>query len=87
MKLREGNVSTPVCQSFCSRGVPLGPRGVHPPGHTTPPLVTHTPGHTPRNPPGRPLLRVNKRAVRILLECFLVVNINVIPFSRLNIFH
>ena len=50
MKLREGNVFTPVCQFFCTA----------PPGSDSP--WSH-PLHTPT---------VNKRAVHILLECFLV---------------
>ena len=78
--LGQGNVFAPVCQSFCLKGVsasgsrgvclwvwgclPLGP-GVCP--HPSPvhphPLDTHT--HT-----------VNKSAVRILLECFLLENCN-----------
>ena len=44
-------------------GMPLGPRGrgcAHPLGTHTPPLDTHTP-------------TINKRAVHILLECFLVL--------------
>ena len=46
MKLREGNVFTPVCQSFCSQGglpkcmLEYTPRetpwGRHPPGQTPP---------------------------------------------------
>ena len=44
-KLRKGNVFTPVCQSFCSRGVAASVHawilGRHPPGQT------HTPGQTP----------------------------------------
>ena len=66
--LPEGNVFTPVCQSFCSqgRGVSQHARGrgaVHP--LRTP--WTDTPRQTPprQTPPRRPL----KRAVRILLEC------------------
>ena len=57
MKLRQGNVFTPVCQSFCSQG------SMHPPGMNVPrgmhPLA-RTPRHTP--PP-----------VRILLKCILVL--------------
>ena len=78
-KLWLGNVFTPVCQSFRSQGwcLPLEGLGVWPPlGQTNPP------GQAPpgRYPPGqRPPLpsacwdTVNKRAVRIPLECILVI--------------
>ena len=52
-KLREGNVFTPVCQSFCSRGgcLPLvGGGSATPPWADTPrqtPLGRHPPGQTP----------------------------------------
>ena len=38
-KLRKGNVFTPVCQSFCSRGGMSASvhAGIHPPGQTFPP--------------------------------------------------
>ena len=56
--LRQGNVFTPVCQSFCSGGVsaPLHD-GIHPLGR----------------PPPLWILRDmdNKRTVRVLLECIL----------------
>ena len=65
MNLREGNVFTPVCQSFCSqRGgsipawgcLPLGP-GVYTPGPRRPlPLGRHPPRQTPllgKHPLGR----------------------------------
>ena len=67
MKLREGNVFTPVCQSFCPQGACLGGRvstfgsgGCTPPGHKhthtpTHPLGTHTswaPLKHPLAPPG-----------------------------------
>ena len=65
--LRQGNVFTPVCKSFCSHG------SVHPtrqtpslPGQTSPqadPLGRHRPN------PRRQL----KWAVRMLLECILVI--------------
>ena len=62
-KLQEGNVSMPVCQSFCcsGRGVcfwvgvytPLdAPPDTHPLGHTAP--LTHTPRHPHWTPPGTP---------------------------------
>ena len=97
-KLREGNVFTPVCQSFCSPGgcLPLVRRGGSatpgadtpwqtPPaqcmlGYTpltaqcmlgyTPPCPVHTGIHNPPLPSAWDT--VNKRAVRIPLECILV---------------
>ena len=101
-KLLEGNIFTPVCQSFCSQGgwgvclsvcwdsrpphTPRNrsPRSRQPPGSRQPP-----PPPRSRHPPGAdtpweqtPLAQcmlgdtANKRAVRILLECILVVNEN-----------
>ena len=74
-KLRQGNVFTPVCQSFCSLGV-----------SATPLLVRHPLGRHPQadTPWADALLgryplhiacwdTVNKRAVHILLECILVL--------------
>ena len=69
-EVAKGNVFTPVCQSFCSlRGVSASVyAGMHtdleqtPPGADTP-LAQYMLGDTG-----------NKRAVRILLECILVVN-------------
>ena len=66
MKLREGNVFTPVCDSV-HRGMVCIPAGVvsawgWPPG---------TPGHP--SPGQTPPRRQLKRAVRILLECILVI--------------
>ena len=58
MKLREGNVFTPVCHCWGGSMISLP---VEPPPRTAPPAKDGTP---PR--------RVGKRAVRILLECFLV---------------
>ena len=61
-KLREGNVFTGVCQSFCSQGGGVGSYvgaegGYSAPGHMGPGILRGT---------------VNKRAVRILLEYILV---------------
>ena len=77
-KLQEGNVLTPVCQSFCSHGgmcIPACIWGRHPPPRqTSPGQKPHPSGQTPpwagTPPPRRPLLRT----VRILLECILVSN-------------
>ena len=68
-KLREGNVFTPVCYSAHKGGVWIG--GCAPPRH---PPDTHPCGHRPVSTPWThtPTM-VNKQAVRILLECFLVV--------------
>ena len=83
-KLRQGNVFTPVCHSV-HRGVchtPLGrPPWQTPPWQTPSPEQTPSPGQTPpwQTPLGRHLPlhsacwdTVNKRAVRILVECNLV---------------
>ena len=103
--LGQGNVFTPVCQSFCSQGV----RGVCPsPWMQTqgwadplldaddpwgwadpPPLDADLPGvgQTPhmQTPPHT----VNKRAVRILLECILVsvASRKVMNFYNVHIFY
>ena len=108
-KLREGNVFTPVCQSFCSRGegsaqppyadlgigqtpldanplADLGGVGQTPPGEPPggphplsrphpacrPPPDADLPWMKPHPPSPSPPRYVNKRAVRILLECILV---------------
>ena len=65
IKLRKGNVFTPVCQSFCSRGgcLPQCMLGYTPPADT--PLGRHP-------PPSRRLLL---RTVRILLECILATKL------------
>ena len=55
--VKEGNVFAPACDSFCSRGG----EGFHPGGAMKEGTV--------KDPPPR---SVNKRAVRILLECILV---------------
>ena len=61
---------TPQDQVHTPPGLGTPPR-VHPPGPGTPPDQVHPPG--PGTPPGiRPLLRT----VRILLECILVLGIN-----------
>ena len=70
----QSNVFTPVCQSFCSHGgvCPIACWETHP-LRQTPPIGRHSPpGQTP--PPPR-ILRytINKQAVRILLECLLVL--------------
>ena len=48
-KLRKGNVFTPVCQSFCSRGGGISACT----GQTPPRADTPAPGQTPPTPPGR----------------------------------
>ena len=84
-RFRQGNVFTPVCESFCSQGGCLPHTHPHP--EQTPPWAD-TPGQTPlgrQTPPGQthpwadttPLCSacwdmVNKLAVGILLECILV---------------
>ena len=86
-KLREGNVLTPVSHSVhrgmgcLALGLGVYTSLVTPPdtpwdtyisGHT-PWTHPHPPRHTPPTcTPGHPLITVNKRVVRILLECFLV---------------
>ena len=69
MKLRQGNVFTPVCHSIhrgvCVSATPLGQTS---PGQIPP---MHAGIHTPPLPSGC-WDTVNKRAVRILLECILV---------------
>ena len=50
MKLRQGSVFTPVCQSFCSRGGQTHPPGRHPPLGRHPPPGRYLPGQT--LPPG-----------------------------------
>ena len=68
MKLRQGNVFTPVCQSFCSQ------ESMHPPGMNVPPgmhLLARIPRHT--CPPRILRDTANERAVRILLKCILVL--------------
>ena len=76
-KLHQGNVFTPVCHSV-HRGV------AHPPPGQTPPCPVHAGIHTSPCPvhagihspctvhAGIRRITVNKRAVRILLECILV---------------
>ena len=68
MKLRKGNVFTPVCQSFCSQG------SMHPPGMNVPQACTlwHAPPGT-HAPPRILRDTANERAVRILLKCILVL--------------
>ena len=47
-KLQKGNVSTPVCQSFCSQGVSASVHaGKHTPSRQTPPHPVHAGIHTP----------------------------------------
>ena len=63
-KLLEGDVFRGVCQSFCPPGGGWGRGGY------SPPLLTHM---------GPRILwdMVDKRAVRVLLECFLVDLFNI----------
>ena len=78
----QGYVFTSVCQSFCSWGVSASVHaGIHPLGADTP--WEHTPPEqTPRSrhpqsrhPPAQCMLgnTGNQRAIRILLECILVL--------------
>ena len=87
--LVDPNVFTSVYQEFCPRGwgghVCHTPPAMHTPCHACPPPCTPppcTPCHTHPLPPSMPpamhappMLRdaVNERAVRILLECILVM--------------
>ena len=74
-KLRQGNVFTPVCLSFCSQGVGgvCHPPSRHPPGRhplgrlpwadppgQTPPCPVHAGIHTP--PPGQCMLGYSQQA-------------------------
>ena len=82
-KLRQGNVFTPVCHFVHrARGVSAthpqadSPPGQTPPtqcmlGYTPPPCPVHAGIHTPL--PSACWDTVNKRSVRILLECILVL--------------
>ena len=74
--LRQGNIFAPVCHSVHRGGVPgkVPTRAGTPPGRYTPPAGTpaaSTPGNACSD-------TVNKRAVRILLECILVDNFTAI---------
>ena len=64
-KLGQGNISSSMCQEFCSQGEYLGryppPQAGTPPGRYTPAREQRMLGDTG-----------NKRAVRIRLECILV---------------
>ena len=62
-KLRQGNVLTPVCHSVHGGGVSATPPCRHPPAQC---MLGYTP------PPSACWDTVNKRAVRIPLECILV---------------
>ena len=86
MKLRQGNVFTPACHSVHRGGVCHTPPGRHPRANTTradTPSADTLPQWADTPPPSscsdtHPLLSacwdtVNKRVVRILLECILVV--------------
>ena len=68
--LGQGNVFTPVCQSFCSQG------GLHPAGSASGVVGLHSESATRgwADPPSHQILwdMVNEWAVRILLECTLV---------------
>ena len=73
--LGQGNVFTPICQSFCSQGECTCARTDTIPGRHTP-FGKYPPKQTPlplgRHPfPRRQL----KRAIHILLECILVANV------------
>ena len=75
-KLRQGNVFTPVCHSVHRGGLP----------HTYP-WADKPPGQKPPPSPGSACWdTVNKRAVRILLECNLVIQIfiNIQGYSSSN---
>ena len=66
MKLREGNVFTPICQSFCSQGgLPNPPSPVGRPGGVgqTPPDADADPPSRPLPPPGQTPLRQIMRGV------------------------
>ena len=70
-KLRQGNDFTPVCQSFRSWGC-----GRPPPGRQPPPRADTTPRQTPPPWAGTPCCdTANKRVVRILLECILILTV------------
>ena len=78
----EGYVFTPVCQSFCSQGevsssmhaeIHIPPGSRHPP-EVDPPKADPSEADTP--PPSAQCMLGDtgtKRAVRILLECILVI--------------
>ena len=94
--LGQGNVFTPVCQSFCSRGGACPttcwdtyPLGRHPPGIHPSPLLGRPPhpGRLPLSRADTPRMlqyTVNKRVVRILLECILVGNFLSMPDGKDN---
>ena len=75
--LEQGNIFTPVCQSFCSQegGSASVHAGIPPPlprtRHPTPPQKPGTPPGS-RPPPPRTSRRLLLRTVHILLECILV---------------
>ena len=75
-KLRQGNIFTPVCQSFRWRGGVCYTPWAEAPGQTPPPRPdAHPPACTCWNTPPRHNAcwdTVNKRAVRFLLECIIV---------------
>ena len=75
-KLGQGNIFTSVCQEFCTRGggggLPQCTLGCSPPPRTRHP------------PPTRDQHTVNERPVRILLECILVMNVNVYSLIKYN---
>ena len=80
-KLWQGNIFTSVCQEFCPRGgVWCLPQCML--GYTTPspgryPLGRHPPADTPL-----PRRRLLQRTVRILLECILVILINLLVVTN-----
>ena len=65
--LGQGNIFTPVCHSVHRGGLPQCMLGYH-----------HPPGPGAHTPPEQSMLgdTVNARAVRILLECYLVLGVN-----------
>ena len=100
-KLRKGNVFTPVCQSFCSRGVCLSaywdtPTWTHTPGQTPPPpLDTPSPWADTPSPPPSPFLQTATAAdgthptgMQFLLKvCSQVTNFRSIFSLIQNAFH
>ena len=80
-KLGQGYVFTGMCDSVHGGGVCLSacwdttPQSRHPPGADTPPRSRH--------PPLQSMLgdTVNARAVRILLECNLVMTFDILPLT------
>ena len=82
-KLRQGNIFTPVCHSVHREGVCQSPRADTPqqtPPSRHPPRPVHAGMHPPL--PSACWDTVNKRVVRIPLECILVFF--VFPFTILK---